>query len=304
MAIDYIGAEALLTLSQQQQPISRFLMLGRQNLSLTSEDWRGISSKFPQLKNEASSDYCEDGIFADRFLRQLGCEQIESLDFSDYEGCSLTHDLNKPIPESWHSQYDVVFDGGTLEHVFNFPNAIANAMNLVAEGGCFVSCTTSNNYNGHGFYQFSPELFFRVFAEENGFKIRLLALAETTGRREFYNVEDPQKVGSRVTFRGRGPLIMVVIAERVRLKRVFEDTPMQSDYKVVWDDKSEPPQGKTAESDLLGFVQFSRRIVKQLVPFFALRRFQRFRHERRQLMESRDGVKKVESLRECFDASQ
>jgi hypothetical protein len=34
--------------------------------------------------------------------------------------------------------------------------------------------TPANNQMGHGFYQFSPELFFRVFSQENGYLLRAL----------------------------------------------------------------------------------------------------------------------------------
>ena len=59
-------------------------------------------------------------------------------------------------------QFDLVFDGGTLEHVFNFSTALKNCMHMVKPHGRFVSVTLPNNWCGHGFYQFSPELFFRA----------------------------------------------------------------------------------------------------------------------------------------------
>ena len=71
------------------------------------------------------------------FLEFLGAEEVSSMDFSDYEQSELVHDLNEPIPSEWRGRYDFVLDGGTLEHVFNFPCAIRNAMELVAVGGHF-----------------------------------------------------------------------------------------------------------------------------------------------------------------------
>src|SRR5439155_8100430 len=66
--------------------------------------------------------------YAEEFLKLLGAEEVVSIDISDYEGASLVHDMNEPIPDRWKGQYDLVFDGGTLEHVFNFPAAIKNCM--------------------------------------------------------------------------------------------------------------------------------------------------------------------------------
>ena len=35
----------------------------------------------------------------------------------------------------------------------------------------FVRITPANNFFGHGFYQFTPELFFRIFSAANGFEV-------------------------------------------------------------------------------------------------------------------------------------
>jgi 2-polyprenyl-3-methyl-5-hydroxy-6-metoxy-1,4-benzoquinol methylase len=53
-----------------------------------------------------------------------------------------------------------VFDGGTLEHIFDYPTAIKNCMKMVKPGGHLLLTTPANNWFGHGFYQFSPELFY------------------------------------------------------------------------------------------------------------------------------------------------
>ena len=42
---------------------------------------------------------------------------------------------------------------------------------LTVGGSIFVN-TPANNMMGHGFYQFSPELMYRIFAEANGFDPR------------------------------------------------------------------------------------------------------------------------------------
>ena len=71
-----------------------------------------------------------------------------------------------------------MLDSGSLEHVFNFPIAIANCMALTEVGGHFVAITPANNWCGHGFYQFSPELFYRVLCAENGFRVERMIVAE------------------------------------------------------------------------------------------------------------------------------
>ena len=78
--------------------------------------------------------------------------------------------MNLPIGDDLKRKFSVVIDGGTLEHVFNFPVAIKNCMQMLDVGGHFFVHTMANNFMGHGFYQFSPELFYRVFSPENGFR--------------------------------------------------------------------------------------------------------------------------------------
>ena len=56
----------------------------------------------------------------------------------------------------------MVIDGGLLEHVFDFPTAIRNCMRMVRQGGHLILNLPVNNFPGHGFYRFSPELVFRV----------------------------------------------------------------------------------------------------------------------------------------------
>src|SRR5215472_7256720 len=94
--------------------------------------------------------------YAEPLLRALGAGRIESIDYSDYEGATIVHDLNRPVPSALRGAFSCVLDAGTIEHVFNFPQVIKNCMQMVAPGGSFLTVTTANNFMGHGFYQFSP----------------------------------------------------------------------------------------------------------------------------------------------------
>ena len=87
--------------------------------------------------------------FADDVLLPLGYH-VDSMDASDYEGANIVHDLNLPIPPALRERYDLVWDGGTLEHIFNFPVAIFNAMHMVKVGGHLLLETPTNNQCGHG----------------------------------------------------------------------------------------------------------------------------------------------------------
>jgi SAM-dependent methyltransferase len=172
----------------------------------------------------------------------LGVHELLAMDYSDFEGASIQHDLNLPVPEALHNRFDAVIDAGTLEHVFHFPNAIANCMRMVKPGGRFFAVTMANNLCGHGFYQFSFELYFRIFDRANGFELEhVLALeypypgCELVPRPRIYAVHDPAKVHSRVGLTNRKPVILFAQARKVEDTVPFQHLPYQSDYVHRWE---------------------------------------------------------------------
>jgi 2-polyprenyl-3-methyl-5-hydroxy-6-metoxy-1,4-benzoquinol methylase len=66
--------------------------------------------------------------------------------------------MNKPLPKTLHNKYDTVIDSGTLEHIFKAPEALEYCLLLCKPGGQILHMLPSNNWCGHGFWQFSPEL--------------------------------------------------------------------------------------------------------------------------------------------------
>ena len=89
--------------------------------------WQGI-------ERDAGDILRESGGWAEAFFHLLGARSVASLDASPFEGASLIQDLNLPIDESLKERFSVVFDGGTLEHIFNVPQALRNCMEMLREG--------------------------------------------------------------------------------------------------------------------------------------------------------------------------
>lgn len=173
--------------------------------------------------------------YSEGFLTWLGAQKIDSIDASDYERATIIHDMNNPIGKSYHNSYSLVIDSGSLEHIFNFPQAIRNCMEMVKEGGHMIGVTPSNNFLGHGFYQFSPELIFRTFSPENGFQIKKMWLFFPYHNSPVYEVSDPAQVRDRVKFKNSEETFLFYIAERLSVKPIFEKIPQQSDYEqILW----------------------------------------------------------------------
>ncbi|HAV63651.1 MAG TPA: hypothetical protein DCY13_14950, partial [Verrucomicrobiales bacterium] len=157
MGIDAHGAALMLERARNGVRFDQTLMIGRQNFFVGRAEWRRLlaraRSPVPQAWQQLE---CFHGAFAEPFFRALGATAVHSLDATAYEGAERIHDLNQPIPSDWHGQYEAVFDGGSLEHVFQYPRALLNCLQLVKPGGHLLAYTPANNYCGHGFYQFSP----------------------------------------------------------------------------------------------------------------------------------------------------
>lgn len=170
--------------------------------------------------------------YAEPIFELLGAKNLKSLDYSSYENADITQDLNLPWPAAYNNSFSAIFDGGTLEHVFNFPVAIKSCMKALQIGGHFIAITPANNQNGHGFYQFSPELYFRIFSEENGFQIKTIIL--TPNDKNWYEITDPHNAKSRVLFTNSVLTRLMVIAEKISDKEIFLNSPYQSDYSEIW----------------------------------------------------------------------
>lgn len=292
MAIDYIGAALLLSAWRRDIPLGRVLTLGRQHLSLSVEMITSLERQFSVNLQEFVGTEGEER-FAEPFLDFLGATAVDSIDFSDYEGSSLCHDLNQPIPPEWKGKYDFVIDGGTLEHVFNFPCAIRNAMELVAPGGCFFGCNPADNWLGHGFYQFGPELFFRVFTPENGFEMIDLLLTEDVADGSVYKVIDPAIAGHRINLRSRERVTLVVLAKKTCIvPELFKETPQQSDYICRWKtDEEETRRGSGGPARL-------RAMMKRVLPGRLVRQIQKRAIVRRHAIEGARSVTKLRSMNE------
>jgi hypothetical protein len=263
LSIDFV--EFLLTV-QAGRKLGDVLTLGRQQLLFSSGQLRALASRHG-LSVEHKADKYAAPNFADALLSDLlGASSVTSLDRAGFEGAGFLHDLNMPVRSDRYETFDTVIDGGTLEHVFNVPTALANAMRMVRVDGRLVIFTPANNLCGHGFYQFSPEFFFRVFAAENGYRLERLTLlthrypsVEVGTHHRWYDVADPAVVGSRVLLSSSECGSLMVVARRERAIVPFATVPQQSDYVSRW------AQAGSVDVDAVPRVGRMRRIARQIV---------------------------------------
>jgi hypothetical protein len=137
-----------------------------------------------------------------------------------------------------------------LEHVFNVPVALSSLMQMVKPGGRLFFSSPSNNLCGHGFYQFSPEFFYRALSSPQGFAVQRVTLfahpfhnVELTPEGRAYEVTDPAVVRGRVILQSSQASTLMVEATRERVMPPFVEPPQQSDYTAAWqaaDEKRTP----------------------------------------------------------------
>ncbi|MBI4937968.1 MAG: hypothetical protein HY846_07090 [Nitrosomonadales bacterium] len=237
MGIEESTLRFLLSSRKTGVSFARTITLGRQDLLLRPSVLKGLLHLYGLCSTDEEVERIlkEANQFADPLFRALGAQVIDSMDYSSFESATVVHDMNQPIPEGLRQRYSMVFDGGTLEHVFNFPQAIQNCMEMVEVGGHFLSVTPSNNMMGHGFYQFSPETFFRIFCEDNGFQIEKMYLNEGWGAGPWLQVTDPDKLQRRVGCVTGAATNLYVRARKLREAPIFSAMPYQSDYSNIWD---------------------------------------------------------------------
>ena len=136
------------------------VMLGRQAMHFRPPDWkpRLIASLETLGINTTEEEIFQDDGFCEAYLSKIGWPKMESLDFSDIEGAEYIHDLSYPINENLEQRFDLIYDGGTTEHVFDIASAFRNVDAMLKDGGIFVSCVGADGWFGHGFYQIGPDI--------------------------------------------------------------------------------------------------------------------------------------------------
>jgi SAM-dependent methyltransferase len=234
MGIDNNGMKFLFAAGAAGVSFRKTATLGRQNFFPDAAELQKLlDARKPGLSAGAFQE--ESHGYAEKFFEFLGAEEVVAIDNSSYEGASVVTDMNAPVDPSLKNRFSAIFDGGCLEHVFNFPQAIRNCMEMLTVGGHFIAVTPANNFCGHGFYQFSPELFFRIFSADNGFAIRAILTKE---KASWYRVVDPAETGGRVELQNTRPTYLFVLAQKTTMKDPFTHAPQQSDYRKRWEENA------------------------------------------------------------------
>jgi hypothetical protein len=177
-------------------------------------------------------DRPEAGYTSDRaFFHALGGLETRAVDSSDYEQAEILWDLNRPVPAEHHGRFGTIFDGGTLEHVFDTRVALENVARMLRVGGRAIHTNPASNYVAHGFYQFSPALYYDWYAANGFTDPRCLIVEQPTwtqvGRGWRAWAWDPARPYSHLC--SRRPLMLFFSAEKTATS-THDRIPQQGEF--------------------------------------------------------------------------
>ena len=231
MGLD-ISAFRFLLHKSNEEKFGTTVTLGRQNchtslLHLKKAGWQ----------KEFIPNFIED-LCVDLFRSE---SEVQSIDNSSYENATIIHNMNNPIGDEM-PKFDTVLDLGTLEHIFNVEQSFVNTSSLLKIGGRIFHILPSNNFGGHGFYQYSPELFFSLYSEENGYIETEVYVKSSASSKTYFKVKKPEN-GERALITSIYPVYVCVSAKKI--KEVDKFIVQQSDFVRLWDtSSSNKPQSK------------------------------------------------------------
>jgi hypothetical protein len=227
-------ALAFLAYSRKHGCLGHVATLGRQHTHVPPDLIMEILN-MPQLQAEnlARHTFCEQ-ILKDG----LGAQSVDSFDASNYENASFVLDINDSLPPKFENVlFDSVIDIGCLEHIFNVPQALANISNLCRVDGQILHILPANNCLGHGFWQFSPEMFFSYYSTSNGYDDTEVFLVETDNPLRWfcwYHASKPHS-GSRLELTDLRCNSSLYIMVRTTKKCTSPPIKIQqSDYVAKW----------------------------------------------------------------------
>lgn len=225
----------------------RFAMLGRQRFigsrkGKSARYFNEILAQYLPATSEADLRN-ENDIYTETFFRRLGYSSVDSIDFSDFEGASIIQDLSKPLDPSLQERFDVIYDGGTCEHIFELPTAYRNLHAMLRPGGVLIGHAPCNNWINHSFYQINPEMVYGFWEKALGYEIIHLRLQPLLPNfiDQVVTTTNPNKTGVRPRLSAKPPMnspIVLDFAVRKPLKATGETTAYQTDYVRKWDEET------------------------------------------------------------------
>jgi hypothetical protein len=197
----------------------------------------------------------------------LGAEKVYACDYSDYENPDFIFDLNYQVGDEYKERFDVIFDSGTLEHIFDISTALNNVDFMLKKGGQLIIFSPASNMVDHGFYSFSPTLFYDYFKnrEYNNFScyLREAFPFNVNKRGKTYKYHN---VGDQLPLFSKHSLEVIFFANKGENNRKDKmKKPIQSLYVFKFSVDSKAEKHRTISKFIMKKIYF---FVKPIIPSF------------------------------------
>ena len=215
MGISMVPGLFLARNAHQIKNAHRAIILGRQKLHMSERLMRRFLKEMARRGQplDASEITQADG-FTEALFARLGYPKMEAMDFTASEGAEHIHDLNTPLPEHLHGQFDLEIDGGTSEHIFHIATALDTCHQLLKPGGVVMSIVSCDGWFGHGFFQTGPDVPWRYWHHARGYQMLEVSIANRKIPDQIIAISDPTGMprgGERAL---SGPHLLMYAARR------------------------------------------------------------------------------------------
>lgn len=248
MAIDYRMAKVILQEHKYRPLEGTILLIGRQTVTLTSEQARSlVESEGVQIRPDALDEidtktFGAEGrhLITDRaFFSLFSTARMISLDVSDYEGASIIADINHPISENYHNVADFIFNGSCMDNLFDSASALKNMTCLLKARGRIIHIEHGSPIQS-AYIMYSPAYFFDYYAANNFLDCKIYSMMFCSVLEPWnvfqwqaYHYQDGQlRMTPAMMHSGWPNILNVVIAEK-GLDSTPDSTPIQGFYRQV-----------------------------------------------------------------------
>ncbi len=265
---------------KRERYFGRVLTAGRQDVFATADNLERWALEMDyvfapgwkkHLYDKEGTKKKRKNIIDEALFVALGFDELESMDYSNYEGCTIVHDLNKDVPIQYHDRYDLIFDGGTSEHIFDLPKVLENYNKMLKRGGRIIHAAPSSNHVDHGFYMFSPTLFSDYYSSNNwNIKDSLFIQYSRRSNKDLWNIYYYQPgCLDRLSFGGfdKGMYSIFFVAEKTR-ESSFDADVQQGIYKRVWSNTQMSSKNKSFFQKMAN--RLPSRIKEIIRPYYQL----------------------------------
>ena len=171
MSIRILSAQMLLAEHLYRPITGTIVTIGRHSVGLTGEQMDRLLASMG-VPRRAGAAYEVDTetmggggsrITQESFFAAFTDARVLSLDVSAYEGADVICDLQDKLPWKHRRTADFVYDGGSLDNIFDVAATLRNISRLLKPGGRFFA---SNNGGAHptSYLKFSADWFMDFFA--------------------------------------------------------------------------------------------------------------------------------------------